>query len=183
MSDGRRTPDDRRRIRKIAVVVAAASSVFVLGAVVIRSWMSRNQRIEGEGYEGVVFNQVHAASILGLMLSADSDGFWTPTSADIQVLERELAVAAQIRHPEGMRSLEEYRRQYFGYSRDGKRQILVIGFCDASSMDWTDEFVSVGEAGCHFEAIYDVMQGSVSSLWALDAPRRAVPAGTATSGR
>ncbi|HLC01438.1 MAG TPA: hypothetical protein VJK02_00245 [Anaerolineales bacterium] len=183
MSDGRQTTDGRRRIRTIAVLVTAAASVVVLGAVVIRSWMSSNQRIEGEGYEGVVFNRVHAASILGPMLSADPDGFWTPMDADIQTFERGLTAAAQTNHPEGLRSLDEYRRQYFGYSRDGKRQILVVGLCDASSVDWTEEFVSVGEGGCHFEATYDVMQGTVSSLWALAAPRQAAPAGTATSGR
>jgi len=172
MSDGRRTTDDRRRIRTIAVIFAVASAVFVLGAVVIRSWMSRNRVIEGQGYKGVVFNQVHAASILGPMLSADADGFWTPTYADIEAFERGLTAAAQTNHPEGLRSLDEYWRQYFGYSHDGRRQILVIGFCDPQGLDWTEAFVSAGEAGCHFEATYDVVQETIFSLWALDSPGR-----------
>jgi hypothetical protein len=130
--------------------------------------MNRNRVIEVEGSQGVVFSQAHAASALGPMLSADSNGFWTPTAADIQSFEHALATAAQVRHPEGLRPLGEYRRQYFGYSLNGKRRILVVGFCDPNGLEWTKTFVSAGEGGCHFEASYDVDQDSIINFWALD---------------
>jgi hypothetical protein len=168
MSDGRRTTDDRRRVYATTVVSMASCLVVVLGVCVIRTWVSRNRVIGGHGYEGVVFNQAQAASILGPMLSADVDGFWTPTDTDILSLEEALAAAARVRNPEELRPLSEYRRQYFGYSQDGRHRILVIGFCDSNGLDWTQSFVSAGEGGCHFEATYDVTRKTVISLWALD---------------
>jgi hypothetical protein len=168
MSDGRWTIDDGRGIGRIAAVVAAASIVLVLGGAVIRSWVSRNRVIEGQGYEGVIFNQVHTASILGPMLSADAGGFWTPTDSDVGALERALATTVQGHAPEGLGPLDQYTRQYFGYRREGRRQILVVGFCNAHGLDWTRTFVSAGEGGCHFEATYDTTSDRVANLWALD---------------
>ena len=130
--------------------------------------MNRNRVIEVEGSQGVVFSQAHAASALGPMLSADPNGFWTPTVAEVEALEHALAKAAQGGHPEGLGPLEEYHRQYFGYSLHGRRRILVIGFCDPNGLEWTKAFVSAGEGGCHFEASYDVDQDAIINFWALD---------------
>jgi hypothetical protein len=168
MSDGRWTKDFGRRIGAFTVVVGTTVGVVVLGVVGVRTWVNRNRVIEVEDYQGVVFSQAHAALVLGPMLSADSNGFWTPTAADIQSFEHALATAAQVRHPEGLRPLGEYRRQYFGYSLNGKRRILVVGFCDPNGLEWTEAFVSAGEGGCHFEATYAVDQDAISNFWALD---------------
>ena len=47
---------------------------------------------------------------------------------------------------------------------------MVVRVCDAIGVDWAQEFVSAGEAGCHFGATYDVGGDNVSSLWALEGP-------------
>jgi hypothetical protein len=153
-----------------AIAMAVATIGLVFGAVIVPSWVNRNRVIRGVGYEGVVFNQVHAASVLGSMVSADENGFWTPTEADVRDAEQALAAAAQDRHPEGLHTLGEYRRQYFGYSLGGARRVLVVGFCDSKGLDWTEAFVSAGEGGCHFEATYDVEGNKIVSLWAVEGP-------------
>jgi hypothetical protein len=178
MNDGRRTPDDgprtthgRWRIRAVWVVVIVVASGTALGAAGVRSWANRNRVVEGVDYEGVVFNRVHAASVLGSLVSADPNGFWTPTEVDVRDAERALAAAAQDRHPEGLQPLNDYRRQYFGYSLGGARRILMVGFGVSKGLDWTDTFVSAGEGGCHFEADYDVGKDKIISLWAIEGPR------------
>jgi len=126
--------------------------------------------ISGQGYEGVIFSGAHAAASLGAMLSAGPNDFWTPDEAEIKTLEAKLAAAAQLGSVPGLHVLSQYRRQYFGFSRAGRPQILVVGFCQADGVDWTHEFVSLGEGGCHFEATYDVVDKKVTSLWALEGP-------------
>jgi hypothetical protein len=157
-------------MRAAAITVAVAALGLVFGGVVVPSWENRNRVIQGMDYEGVVFNRVHAASILGSMVSADPNGFWTPTEVDIRNAEQALVAAAQDRHPEGLHPLDEYRRQCFDYSLGGARRILVIGFCDPKGLDWTETFVSAGEGGCHFEATYDVEGDKIVSLWAVEGP-------------
>jgi len=58
-----------------------------------------------------------------------------------------------------------------GRRRTGDRERgMVVRVCDAIGVDWAQEFVSAGEAGCHFGATYDVGGDNVSSLWALEGP-------------
>lgn len=174
---------DRRTYLAAALVIAAGGMVGLLGAYVIRTWSERNRVIEGQGYEGVIFNETHAARILEPMVSSDSHGYWTPTEADIRNLESALRDAAETHPPDGLHPLGDYRRQYFGYSLEGRRRILVIGFCDPNGLDWTRAFVSAGEGGCHFEATYDVRRQTLTSFWALDLLRSSSDPEMAAAGK
>jgi hypothetical protein len=154
-------------------ILGAFAILTVLGltaAVLYRNWTVRNAMISGQGYEGVIFSGTHAAASLGGMLSADPNDFWTPHEVEIKTLEAKLAATAQAESVPGLHMLSQYRRQYFGFNRAGRPQILVVGFCQANGVDWTHAFVSLGEGGCHFEATYDVVEEKVTSLWALEGP-------------
>ena len=63
--------------------------------------------------------------------------------------------------------LVNYKRQYFGFSRQGKPLIMVIGFCAPESRDWGQEVVSSLDvaAGCYFETQYDVANQNFFYLW------------------
>ena len=126
--------------------------------------------VRGDAYTGVIFRHGAAATVLGSMLTIDSDDYWTPSRADIRGLEQRLAAHVSRERPELVTILPEYRRQYFGFLRRDARRILVVGFCgDPVSIDWRREFVSTAEGeGCHFEAEYDVVAQEISSFWMLE---------------
>jgi hypothetical protein len=152
-------------------ILGALAIVIVLGLIatlLYRSWTVRNTMISGQGYESVIFSGAHAAAGLGAMLSAAPTAFWTPSELEIERLEAKPAATAQSESVPGLHALSQYRRQYFGFNRSGGPQILVVGLCQARGVDWTHKFVSLGEGGCHFEATYDVVEGKVTNLWALE---------------
>ena len=126
--------------------------------------------VRGDGYSGVIFGHRAAASVLGSMLAIEAHDFWTPSGADVRVLERRLSTHVSREKPELVSTLPEYRRQYFGFLRRDTRRILVVGFCsEVEGIDWRSEFVSTAEsAGCHFEAEYDVVAQDISSFWMLE---------------
>ena len=62
--------------------------------------------------------------------------------------------------------LNSYRRQYFGFLRDGKQLIMVVGFCKPVSIDWRREMVTLPESGgCYFESQYDAANDDFLYLW------------------
>lgn len=145
-----------------------ALGILLLGVLAYVVAGCSTRLIEGDGYRGVVFSPVAAEKALGSMLHGeDTASYWTPRAADIAALEDALVRHVAL-HDVGGLPLEEYRRQYYGFARDGARRVYVVGFCDeeAASIDWRREFVPLGAAGtCHFEAEYDVATARIVRYW------------------
>jgi hypothetical protein len=122
--------------------------------------------------EGAIFGRQAAADVMRSTLAQDATNYWTPTRGQILAMEERLRMHVWLEHPVLARSLSEYKRQYFGFVREGQRRILIVGFCAADDLDWTQEFVSAAESrDCRFEAEYDLSTGQVLHFWTLDEPR------------
>lgn len=155
--------------RRKALFGLAILGIALLVLVAYHLAKPRSVLITGDGFEGVVFDRREAVRVLGAMLSNEKADYWTPRQRDIEHLESRLRAYAQQEHPQVTPTLSLYKRQYFGFTREGARRILVIGFCDSDRFDWTREFAAVpASAGCHFEAEYDVATDAVPFFWSAD---------------
>lgn len=89
-------------------------------------------------------------------------GYWAPSRADIEALERRLAqLQPTIAEP------SKSERQYVGFESDGKRLIYINAFTlpDHSEMDPAREAIRVCDGGAQFwGAVYDPQSGSFSSI-------------------
>jgi hypothetical protein len=102
-------------------------------------------------------------------------GFWTPTSADIKILESRLPQfldAEALRDKdfrdqisEIRRKLSTYRRQYVGFILDGTKQILLNAFPKSDDLPWKREFIEVSDGGTSFWTVrYDVKKQTLDRL-------------------
>jgi hypothetical protein len=99
------------------------------------------------------------------------DGLWIPSETDIQALESALPTYLQenadlfYRDPPVWERLDEYKRQYFGYNRDGKRFIYGNFFCHDMGIDYKTILVEVEDGGeCYFQFKYDADSGEFFDL-------------------
>jgi hypothetical protein len=88
--------------------------------------------------------------------------YWTPSFEDIAQLERQLknylAGATTLQAKALATKLESSKRQYLGYTNDGKRWIFVNGFCESWTKDrlWHEDIIIVFDGGsCFFTVRYD----------------------------
>ena len=144
-------------------------SVAILALAAFWLLKPANPIIAGKDFEGVVFTKENAADLLGVAVSNDRSGeaYWTPAKADIINVESQLALYAERQAPALAVQLPSFKRQYFGFIRDGKRLILIVGFCPLSGNRWQREIVSLADMpyGCYFEAQYDFTSGTFLYLW------------------
>ena len=90
--------------------------------------------------------------------------FWTPTDADVQraetALKRSLSASWNPTQRQIASQLDGYRRQYVGFTMNGRRAIYVNAFCEhhwKRDPGWKTQFVLVLDGGeCFFQATYVV---------------------------
>ena len=143
--------------------------LLILFTGVLVWWLPpRNSTVSEKNYQGVIFHHKKAVDVLGWMLIKDDpDGaYWTPTKGQIAEMEAQLHIYAQKQLPVLAFGLDNYKRQYFGYVRDGREQIFVVGFCEPVGVDWQKELVtSPVTSDCYFEAQYDLENEQILYLW------------------
>jgi hypothetical protein len=102
-----------------------------------------------------------------MLIKDDPDSaYWTPTQDLILEMEEQLHAHIQEQTPFLATNLSNYKRQYFGFIRDGRKQIFIVGFCEPVSLDWRKELVTSPIAGkCYLEAQYDLEDGQIQYLW------------------
>jgi hypothetical protein len=138
--------------------------LFTLLAVSTAQAQGAGKLVEGPGYKGVIFPAE-------LKLQAqDTARRWTPTAADIEQLERDLAgfMAKQpskspvnwtSQGPSIQQQLRGYTRQYAGYfSPKGEKMIYVNCFWNADDdpflKDWPSYVIEVNDGGSAFWHIH-----------------------------
>ena len=160
-------------IRRPRANTVAHQALAVL--VFFQSWAPANsaQARQGSDLPRVIFTQAEMERLAhsGAMLFGISGPFWTPTESQVRDLEQRL--------PDFLKSSTEpranliqpklagYKRQYFGFTIVGKRQILLNAFCDAGGPKdyWRSQVVFVLDGGeCYFQASYDPATKSFTSL-------------------
>jgi hypothetical protein len=115
---------------------------------------------------GKEFEVVQIGKVQGVLVS----DAWKPSREDAAKLEAGLVDYIRRNPPERSprlwRKLKLYRRQYIGITRDGRRFIRCIAFCDAAGLNWKRQIVVVFDGGdCYFEIDYDVDSGTYSNLY------------------
>jgi hypothetical protein len=152
--------------RKLIISLALLLFLFLI-VVVILFLQPTNQIITEKGFEGVIFRRENAPDVLRYMLVSEKteDEYWTPTKNDILGMEEQLVRYVAEQMP--ALQLADFKRQYFGFYREGKQLIMVVGFCAPVSKDWVQEVVSSSDvaAGCYFETQYDDMDQQFLYLW------------------
>jgi hypothetical protein len=149
---------ERREVEPLARISAAVLAASVLLAV----WASASEERSPPGriYSADEAERLSVGSYAhGL---EDATPYWTPTDAEIRVLEAALPEFLAKSWPADrgrLDGLEQYRRQYFGLSREGRRVIFVNAFCGpfAETLpDWQKRLVTVSDGGgCFFQVYYD----------------------------
>lgn len=120
---------------------------------------------------GVIFTAERTAQVRpdGTALPAP---YWTPSAADVAAAEaRMAALFASMSNEKAYRisnSLPAYRRQYLGYSMNGRKFILVNAFCEHywnRDTAWHGRLVEVDDGGtCFFRLHFDVEADRVDDL-------------------
>lgn len=142
--------------------------VLVHSLVVTQAHAPMGSVVVGPGYEGVIV----AADVLGRSVPNGWPALpaaWAPTEADVREAEGQLAdylssseVAALVRGSRIRSELANYKRQYWGVVRDGRRELL-LSFIHAStsvvaSGQWRNTAILAHGDGDH---VYPVSTGVV----------------------
>ena len=99
--------------------------------------------------------------------------YWTPTEEDMTVLESGLRDFLQSNSNQFLNQsetpawerLDEYNRQYFGITLDGKNIVYGNFFCDNAGVEWRKNIVVVMDGGdCFFQFQYDPASGEYFNL-------------------
>jgi len=98
--------------------------------------------------------------------------YWTPSPEQIALLESQLRpYLGRVTQPKAKviaARLGSYRRQYFGYSENGKKWIFVNGFCEGhwkKEDAWRDRVVLVLDGGlCFFKVRYNPSRSQFEQL-------------------
>jgi hypothetical protein len=128
------------------------------------------QPVTVNGVDGVIVAEDDVEDLVGFATDDMMDSAWTPTLADLEVLESKIDAYAQtVSPPSGQEpptTLADYKRQYAGYIEDGNRKIFVNSFCDDMGSDWQREPIFVMDGGtCFFTARYDVEKQEFEALY------------------
>lgn len=120
--------------------------------------------VSGDGYEGVIVPEHDAGAF-----EPRAEGYWTPTADDVARLEaglpEYLRQAAPERAPQLWQRLGEYKRQYAGLIRDGRRLVYANYFCSTFDDSWRSAPLFVMDGGaCFFQLTYDVERDSYQDL-------------------
>jgi hypothetical protein len=93
------------------------------------------------------------------------DTCWTPSLDQIKELEyilpSWLASSDHKDSPKILANLNNYKRQYMGFIKNGNKYIYVNAFCDVfakENKNWQTEYVLVWDGGsCFFQIVYDLI--------------------------
>jgi hypothetical protein len=161
----------RRNIR-LCVTATVYSVVFLASQGIVIS-QERSKVVD----TGVIFSvqQIEQSEKLRDFFDAVRP-LWAPSPEDIARLESKLKpyledvangkgkeVADYWRAPSQVKAilarLGSYKRQYFGFTYEGKKWIFVNGFCEEHWKRedyWRDRMVAVFDGGsCYFRVLYD----------------------------
>ncbi len=160
----------RHSFPRRSVLLLLSGSILVFIIVLLALWLidPSYTAIDEEDFEGVIFSDRRSSDLLGVMVTNDrnEDSYWTPPEKQILALEERLRIRVQEQLPLLAPWLNTYRRQYFGFVRDGKQLIMIVGFCKQSDKDWRRELITLPEAdGCYFEAQFDVTNDVFLYVW------------------
>jgi hypothetical protein len=88
--------------------------------------------------------------------------FWTPKLEQVRALEKLLPQYVRTTIPKNrgpIGTISKYKRQYFGITKNRKKQIYVNAFCEqywSQKNDWQSKFVFVlGGGNCYFQILFD----------------------------
>jgi len=88
--------------------------------------------------------------------------FWTPKIEEVRALEKLLPEFVRKNAPQNGKpigTISKYKRQYFGITKNGKKQIYINAFCEqywSQKEDWRSKFVFVFDGGnCYFQILFD----------------------------
>jgi hypothetical protein len=154
-------------------LMATAYAVVFLASEAIAISQERSTVVD----TGVIFSvqQIEGSEKLRDFFDA-ARPLWTPSPEEIARLESKLKpyledvangrnkeVADYWRAPSQVKAilarLGSYKRQYFGFTYDGKKWVYVNGFCEEHWKNedyWRDRMVVVFDGGaCYFRVLYD----------------------------
>jgi len=158
----------RRPLLIIALGLLTILIVIFLVAATILLLSPSNRIVTEDEFEGVIFSKSNAADSMRYMLVNErvEEAYWTPSKEQILDLELRLDSYVNEQLPTLSSRLNTYRRQYFGFVREGKQHIMAVGFCKPVSIDWRREPVTLPESGgCYFEGQYDATNDEFLYLW------------------
>lgn len=121
--------------------------------------------------KGVIFSAEQTA-VQGRRYLELPAPYWTPAVSDVAELEAKLPAflrsSGAPRADAVMANLDRSKRQYLGYSLDGRKRIFVNGFCDGYSgqgTSWQTHLVVVLDGGpCFYQIHYDVQTATFAGL-------------------
>ena len=120
-------------------------------------------------FEGVIFTKERAADVLRYIVvnEVTEEAYWTPSKDEVFALEQQLNINIARKDLEFKGQLSDFKRQYFGFIRDGNQLVLIVGFCEPVGVEWHRELVTLPDmaVGCYFEAQYDPANDKILYLW------------------
>jgi hypothetical protein len=127
---------------------------------------------------GVIFSAEQLERLPNVHKIGVTPPYWTPSPEEIALLEARLKPYLEGATPPEARviaaRLGSYKRQYLGFTHDGKRWILVNGFCEGHWKEedtWRDRVVLVLDGGlCYFKVLYDPSRSQFEHLLINGAP-------------
>jgi hypothetical protein len=120
-------------------------------------------------FEGVIVPREKAKDFMKAFSGIEEKESWTPGKDDVLKLEEKiesyLKKAAAKMSPNLWTKLADYKRQYIGIMRNGRRVIFANFFCDAFQADWKSSLVAVEDGGdCFFNILYNPGSAAFSDL-------------------
>jgi len=149
-------------------ILAFLLSLLLIAVIAVLILNRDRKAVSDDEFDGIIFVGEKSAELLGVTLINDQakGAYWTPSKAVVRELESKLVIHVSEHSPEISQILETYRRQYFGFVREGIKMIYVVGFCRPGNVDWQNVLVSYPVSmQCYFEVQYDVEQGAIVTFW------------------
>jgi len=130
---------------------------FSLACLYLSAQNSENIYVKGNDYEGIIFNYDKKRYNSNYI-----NGFFTPTIAEIKIVEKALKEQLEnlnkfqvnriIENPIIHENLDNYRRQYYGYiDKNGFKIIYINCFWKYTKhQDWQSKFIGVDDGGSYY---------------------------------
>ncbi len=126
------------------------------------------QRFAMPGVQGLIVGETEAGRFYAAITGSTAERYFTPDKSTIIALESRLPAYLRSKAPAGSgprKRLRDYRRQYLGVRRDGKRLVFANFFCETHRTDWTRKPIAVDDGGdCYFQVLYNPKRRSFSGL-------------------
>ncbi len=155
----------RRVLLLIVLVVLILVLILIIGRLLLNP---ANTSVRENEYVGIIFSGKKAADQLGVMLLNERNDaeYWTPSKDDIMALEKRFREYVEANLPALDPARALFRRQYYGFVRQNRPIIMIVGFCEVTGIDWRQELVTLpATSGCYVEAQYDVINDAMLYAW------------------